>query len=1617
MSPLQHYSGEGRRSIEDQEPHSTGASQPHRQSQHPSLLTNHNVGRGRRPNDAALTSSDPRRKPVPSPLQSSYSHISDTAVIDEEDDHDGFSAPYPSYLTSSRPSTEKPQLRPRGTRTPSDQDHPRSPQDRLDALLASSSSSYSLDQHRKTSASSGTSDFDPTAAESAKASSYGQLRNVSAPALSNRPSGPPLSTSSSSAMNSAATQHRPDMRPMVRTSSIDSAISSISSQASLSHKSSQDSNTNPADVANLIAAAGSPEAVIQYLLKEKRSSASQNAQLWRLVDKQRLMILGLNKDLERALRDKERHRKKLKDHIAHTPRLPSEVADALKPDALRIDHSSPATSRENSDLTLKANNVHDIVADGLRGDALDATSIDAAADPGLSQPRPSEDTSSVDQEAVVSIQVPTMPESASSSTANSALSNDKGEVGHPETASQDPRVKPRPIETTGPLKAMNRDSRASEEGSEAPSPRSFGASRAKPKLQVLGPPSFALIEPSPIVENAERPAFPQRKAPPAPLNLGKPNRASTHLHQADPDHHSDSDYDDILEVDEIPAFERGRRKTREEDDREREIAAQRQAETRSRSKKEKSLKSPSQKGEVDDQLVPEALSVPLPLSPQTKQAVPISPPAAAAGFLSPAGSLASVLSNNASDVSSNIAQRMTSVSPPPVSPGLPVSPRPTDRPMNSPVPRLPKEGSSVSSSLASPPLSPRSGMPGLPLSPRAPKHAIPLPPGTPMSLASPSGPRPDARNTSPPQPAPAVIEAPHQAPERRAEDRREPMDHLGSTASRTIYRGLMSDQYPDLLLPPDALPSVHVRVVSSRLRPSRASFLPGRTRPAEEDAVFTLGVFARWDGSELWKVEKDLMSLPMLDRQLKKGSDCPAKLPERGLFSGHAPARIDARRAALDQYFETVMDTPFTQPLALVLCQFLSTDAVDPDAAEPSVAANGSTTLAMNANGPDVRPRKDGYLTKRGKNFGGWKARFFCLDGPVLRYYECPGGPHLGVIKLQNAQIGKQTHHQSSPSPSRRGGDDLDHQYRHAFLILEPKKKDSTSLVRHVLCAESDSERDEWVTALLYYVEDKNAEDEQASPTGTASGSTPQSRNGSGSKAVAKDRESPEVDEANHLRAVNYEDTVQAEAPREALGSNRRQDTPSPPVPSAKASQASLPNIAQCHGSKTISRPTNGAVIHNAGAWGNKPPPLNLTEKKEKKRSIWGFKGRSSSDSNVHGHISSGLHQQQSVEVMRPVRAVFGISLTEAAEHCGPRGVDVYLPAVVYRCIEYLDAKQAASEEGIFRLSGSNVLIKSLRERFNVEGDVNLVDSEQYYDVHAIASLLKLYLRELPSTVLTRELHLDFLHVIELESKNEKVATLKALVRRLPRANASLLRALSAFLITIVDNSDINKMTVRNVGIVISPTLNIPAPVLAMLLTDFETIFGSNPDDHSPSSPTAVEVTVSAPQPSSDDIRSPRRQLFQDLPTPAYNQTSFASPNPSSRNVQAPLAPAAHLSNDTGFIPLQPSYEQPAGSRLSAYQQAYQQQSHHNPPVTMAGPEYGSLNGALAPPNARDPRQSRLDHTIPGPEYNAHGRSLTPGDSADTKARRRESSLLGMGLPMGMAQRKSSLPQLREHMG
>ncbi|CAL3961931.1 unnamed protein product [Diplocarpon coronariae] len=1334
-----------------------------------------------------------------------------------------------------------------------------------------------------------------------------------------------------------------------RTSSIDSAISSLS--AGHSKKGSTDSQAPAPDIANLVQAAGSPDAVIQYLLKEKASQASQNSQLWRLVDKQRAMILGLNKDLERALKEKERYRKKLKES-------PAQVSNPSPVDSTR----GPASESGSMSSETKPADAAAPVSAGLTEPEQPdrpPTPIDVALAPSpLTPPPVAARAPALASGMGAEHQVPSYAQPASQRASPDAP-GPGGEAAQPRREADEEGTRGVPYHPPLPL------SRPSDP------PRGPPPSVPPPRAPVPSQgPALHLLRPSPDPDEGLRsfPA-PPRKAPPAPLNLGVQGGPSKHLRQAcQAGDETDSDYDDILEINELPTFnaERGRRKTREQDDREREVAAAQDAEMRgfpTMGGKNPPASRPTSPKDGSAADAPDSM----PASP--RMAVQISPPDSQVRYLSPhdlsAGSLAGILR----EVSGNPS--------PLVSPGLPGSPRPADRSSNPPTPR---DRSHDSPNFHSPPLSARGmgAFPGAgPLSPRAPRQPIPLPPNTPMSIGSPG--LPPGAPLLLVSPRPLVVSKGSDARSAPVRQRRD---------SNSIFRGLATEEYPDLLLPPNALPSIDVKVASSRLKPSRSSITFPRN--AEEDPVFTLAVFARSDGRELWRVEKDSMSLANLDQTLKQSHTFTAKTPERSLFTGHAPAKVDARREALDRYLEEILDTPMDTASAVEICRYLSSNTMEPYAdglAPGGDAARESPTRT----GPGGRPLRSGYLTKRGKNFGGWKARYFVLDGPVFKYYESPGGPHLGAIKLQNAQIGKQQQQQQqqagNQSPSRGELEDADNQYRHAFLILEPKRKDSSSLVRHVLCAESDHERDQWVEALLLYVDrrDNDGDDAVASKQhdrGHSTGSAPAHGKAKKKTLAGQGRSMTLPDMSDDgLRGAGCENARQAHTPPGSRLKNP--GTPSPPTLGYERDPAA--QGPQSQPTKNISGPRNAQVIQDSSTWGGRQglAPAGADDRvKQKKRSFFGFgsKPRASLDADHGAGDANTSLSQMAFDQHGPIRPVFGSPLGEAVRYNHPVDINVALPAVVYRCVEYLSAKNAAGEEGIFRLSGSNVVIKQLRERFNVEGDVNLVTDDQYYDIHAVASLLKLYLRELPTTILTRELHLEFLGVTELQDVQDKISALNGLVHRLPRANNALLRYLSGFLINIVNHADTNKMTVRNVGIVFSPTLNIPAPVFALFLQQYDEIFGEEPDDHD----RAGEVAVAAPPLSPKDTRSPRRQRFQDLPTPSYNQQSFPKPQaqPASSQPQHYQPQSQRPTHDTGFAPLQPTHEPRSGF------------------PTMAGPEYG---------------RSSQPQTLAGPAYDQFGGYRQPygsenADPQSSKSKRRESSMFGPG----MVPRKPSSNKLRD---
>lgn len=84
---------------------------------------------------------------------------------------------------------------------------------------------------------------------------------------------------------------------------------------------------------------------------------------------------------------------------------------------------------------------------------------------------------------------------------------------------------------------------------------------------------------------------------------------------------------------------------------------------------------------------------------------------------------------------------------------------------------------------------------------------------------------------------------------------------------------------------------------------------------------------------------------------------------------------------------------------------------------------------------------------------------------------------------------------------------------------------------------------------------------------------------------------------------------------------------------------------------------------------------------------------------------------------------------------------------------------------------------------------------------------------------------------------------------------------MTAHLIRVVQHSDINKMTMRNVSIVFSPTLGIPATIFNLFMSEFEYIFWTTEDgDAAPrriedeEQPAEPQVVIEEPRNSVEQV-------------------------------------------------------------------------------------------------------------------------------------------------------------------
>nr|XP_025967067.1 T-cell activation Rho GTPase-activating protein-like [Dromaius novaehollandiae] len=299
--------------------------------------------------------------------------------------------------------------------------------------------------------------------------------------------------------------------------------------------------------------------------------------------------------------------------------------------------------------------------------------------------------------------------------------------------------------------------------------------------------------------------------------------------------------------------------------------------------------------------------------------------------------------------------------------------------------------------------------------------------------------------------------------------------------------------------------------------------------------------------------------------------------------------------------------------------------------------------------------------------------------------------------------------------------------------------------------------------------------------------------------------------------------------------------------------------------------------------------------KKRKRLIPWPFAGRpTSANGDCPGQPDAGLK-----------RPLFGQPL---AALCGeeetlPQPVQDLL-AILYR--------EGPATEGIFRKAASEKARRDLKEDLNRGGIVDL----ESQPVHFLAAVLKDFLRNIPSQLLSAALYDKWMLALERPSREEKTEELKEVVGQLPRLNLILLKPLLAVLHRISQSAETSRMNSRNLAICIGPNLLSPGMdcalplqvqkemkdkvtvLVELLIENCTAIFGE--DVALAGSPSAEEAPVHTgsfaahPGAAQEDLSahySPEHEAACGPPTSETQQPQSRSPSESHSSVTCLSAP------------------------------------------------------------------------------------------------------------------------------
>ncbi|NXH14587.1 SYDE2 protein, partial [Bucco capensis] len=166
---------------------------------------------------------------------------------------------------------------------------------------------------------------------------------------------------------------------------------------------------------------------------------------------------------------------------------------------------------------------------------------------------------------------------------------------------------------------------------------------------------------------------------------------------------------------------------------------------------------------------------------------------------------------------------------------------------------------------------------------------------------------------------------------------------------------------------------------------------------------------------------------------------------------------------------------------------------------------------------------------------------------------------------------------------------------------------------------------------------------------------------------------------------------------------------------------------------------------------------------------------------------------------------VFGVELGQLVER---EKSSTKVPLLIQKCVAEIE-KRGLKVVGLYRLCGSAAVKKELRDAFERDSEAVSLSEHLYPDINVITGILKDYLRELPTPLITSTLYQVVLEAMARRAPRSNPAERDAvsLLECLPHVEKATLTLLLDHLSLVASYHPFNRMTSQNIAVCFGPVL------------------------------------------------------------------------------------------------------------------------------------------------------------------------------------------------------------------